>query len=268
LELPKGATGAVLGVHGARLMEMQAASCARIDVDKTMPHVCRVRIAGTTAQINHAKKLVMAAAEMPRPMGLPMPPPGEPAPVTETVAVPYGTARKVIGPGGAMVQQLQTETGARIWVDCEVSEVRITGTQQNVDHARAAVEALVLEELPNVLPHSSFGVPHTVPRTDPLTSAMAAQVAAADRDRQDGGVDLTGSWGDSTLDSWADGHPVVAEPWAEFDKNAGRTQARDASVLPSVPSSGERPVMTPLPRRPSSVAARPRATPKAWPSWL
>jgi hypothetical protein len=250
-------------------MEMQAASCARIDVDKTMPHVCRVRIAGTTAQINHAKKLVMAAAEMPRPMGLPMPPPGEPAPVTETVAVPYGTARKVIGPAGAMVQQLQTETGARIWVDCEVSEVRITGTQQNVDHARAAVEALVLEELPNVLPHSSFGVPQTAPRADPLTSAMSAQVASADRSRQDVGMDPQASWGDSALDSWADGQPVVGEPWAEFDKNACRTQDSDVAVFPSaVPSSRERPVMTPLPRRPSSLAARSRATPKAWPSWL
>jgi len=157
LDLPKGAAGAVLGVQGARLRELQAQSGARIDVDKTQPSVCRVRIAGDAVQIAHAKDLVLLAVETPRPRGALVPPleqetptgtPGEapaPAPGTDIVRLPDGAAGKIIGRGGTTIQALQAESGARIWVDCETGEARLQGRPECVEHARYLVEALLVE---------------------------------------------------------------------------------------------------------------------------
>lgn len=54
----RGAAGAILGVQGSRLQELQAQSGARIDVDKSHATICRVRIAGTGMQIDSAAELL------------------------------------------------------------------------------------------------------------------------------------------------------------------------------------------------------------------
>jgi len=167
MDLPAAVSGAVLGVKGARLMELQAASGARIDVDRTRPATCRVRIAGSPDQINLAKQLVLLAAEAPRPPEATISAtPGEVTVdsmgnVVETMDLPAGTPGKVIGRGGSTIQSIQGETGARIWVDCETCQARISGQAGAVEHARLLVQALVDEEL-SLAPQAA-GAPEASP---------------------------------------------------------------------------------------------------------
>ncbi|CAK0882800.1 unnamed protein product, partial [Prorocentrum cordatum] len=165
LDLPKNATGAVLGIGGQRLRELQLSSGARIDVDKTQPSVCRVRIAGTPEQIETAKQLVMLAVETPRPVEALVAPhleasrrrprrddPNAPPTAICTVPIPAGaSAARLIGRGGAMIQALQGQTGTRIWVDVEASEVRISGPQEGVEVARDLVQELLSGNTPAAL---------------------------------------------------------------------------------------------------------------------
>jgi predicted PilT family ATPase len=58
MELPKNASGALIGAQGSRVREFQDLSGARIDVDKTGP-TCRVRISGSRAQVAAAEALVL-----------------------------------------------------------------------------------------------------------------------------------------------------------------------------------------------------------------
>lgn len=62
LDLPKTASGALIGAQGSRVREFQEQSGARIDVDKTGTR-CRVRLSGTKMQVANAKQLVLAEVE-------------------------------------------------------------------------------------------------------------------------------------------------------------------------------------------------------------
>jgi len=88
IDLPKSASGALIGVQGSRVREFQEQSGARIDVDKTGSR-CRVRISGTSLQVAKAKQLIMQEVEhiIAQPRTLP-PPPSEGFPVRREVVVP------------------------------------------------------------------------------------------------------------------------------------------------------------------------------------
>lgn len=62
LDLPKAASGALIGAQGSRVREFQEQSGARIDVDKTGAR-CRVRLSGTADQVANAKALIMYEVE-------------------------------------------------------------------------------------------------------------------------------------------------------------------------------------------------------------
>jgi len=62
VDLPKAASGALIGAAGSRIREFQEQSGARIDVDKTGAR-CRVRLTGTNEQISNAKQLILAEVE-------------------------------------------------------------------------------------------------------------------------------------------------------------------------------------------------------------
>lgn len=187
LDLPAAVSGAVLGVKGARLMELQAASGARIDVDKTRPAMCRVRIAGSPDQIEVAKQLVLLATEAPRPPEATVAPPlegtteidesgvGVGPSATVVVDLPQGMSGKIIGRSGSTIQSIQGESGARVWVDCEASHARISGQPGAVEHAKLLVQALVDEELQQLQQQAALnpGEPF-VPNPDSLSVAPAA----------------------------------------------------------------------------------------------
>lgn len=150
LDLPSAVSGAVLGVKGARLMELQASSGARIDVDKTRPGNCRVRIAGTPDQRELAKQLVLMATEAPRPpeasiLGAEGVDSQSSDAGNVAMDLPPGTAGKIIGKNGATLQRIQSESGARVWVDFEAGQARISGQPGAVEHAKGLLQALVEE---------------------------------------------------------------------------------------------------------------------------
>lgn len=62
LDLPKTASGALIGAQGSRVREFQEQSGARIDVDKTGAR-CRVRLSGTADQVANAKALIIHEVE-------------------------------------------------------------------------------------------------------------------------------------------------------------------------------------------------------------
>jgi len=88
IDLPKSASGALIGVQGSRVREFQEQSGARIDVDKTGAR-CRVRISGTSLQVAKAKQLIMQEVDhiVAQPKTLP-PPPSEGFPVRREAVVP------------------------------------------------------------------------------------------------------------------------------------------------------------------------------------
>jgi len=63
LDLPKTASGALIGAQGSRVREFQEQSGARIDVDKTGSR-CRVRLSGTAEQVANAKALLLHEVEV------------------------------------------------------------------------------------------------------------------------------------------------------------------------------------------------------------
>jgi len=62
LDLPKAASGALIGASGSRIREFQEQSGARIDIDKT-GSCCRVRLSGSAEQVANAKQLIMYQVE-------------------------------------------------------------------------------------------------------------------------------------------------------------------------------------------------------------
>merc|ERR1719171_2088825 len=62
MDLPKTASGALIGAQGSRVREFQEQSGARIDVDKTGDR-CRVRLSGTPDQVANAKALILHEVE-------------------------------------------------------------------------------------------------------------------------------------------------------------------------------------------------------------
>lgn len=62
IDLPKTASGALIGVAGTRIREFMEQSGARIDIDKSGP-CCRVRLAGSVEQVANAKQLIYAEVE-------------------------------------------------------------------------------------------------------------------------------------------------------------------------------------------------------------
>lgn len=224
LELPSQVSGAVLGVRGARLMELQAASGARIDVDKTRPATCRVRIAGTPDQIELAKQLVLLATEAPRPTeaallaaeGVEQQPTDS---SSASVDLPPGTAGKIIGRNGATIQSVQSETGARVWVDCEASQARISGAPGAVEHALLLIQALSeeaeaeIQETERRAAASSTLAASAVPDVLAMAAAgvhggAAAATGPAESGWEGGGEQ--GSWGASSWAAWS-GQPAQGQ---------------------------------------------------------
>eukprot|EP00929_Paragymnodinium_shiwhaense_P041007 TRINITY_DN21332_c0_g1_i2.p1 TRINITY_DN21332_c0_g1~~TRINITY_DN21332_c0_g1_i2.p1 ORF type:complete len:642 (-),score=90.47 TRINITY_DN21332_c0_g1_i2:322-2247(-) len=69
VDLERRHVGAILGVKGARLREINKLSGCAVDLDKSMSHICRVRMSGSPEQIEKAKVLVWAAMNTHMPRG-------------------------------------------------------------------------------------------------------------------------------------------------------------------------------------------------------
>jgi len=219
LELPSQVSGAVLGVRGARLMELQAASGARIDVDKTMPSACcRVRIAGTPEQRETARHLVMLAAETPRSTeeaALVAAAEGEePSMDSEgvlTMPLPSGVASKLLRQHGTLLHSVQSDSGARMWVDGSTSRAQISGQPEAIERAKLSVQALIDEALAEVGVGDAAGAGGNGEIWDWPGSVEAANAS----------VGGSGEWGPeqgaaAQADQWAaSGHveEAPAEPW-------------------------------------------------------
>jgi len=88
VDLPKSASGALIGVQGSRVREFQEQSGARIDVDKTGAR-CRVRISGTASQVAKAKQLILQEVEhITQPPPTPALPPAAAFPARKEAVVP------------------------------------------------------------------------------------------------------------------------------------------------------------------------------------
>lgn len=140
VELPKTATGKIIGTKGSQIAELRQRSGAQVDVDKSAA-VCRVRLIGSQEQVDHCKALI---AQL-------MLPPGETGPggVTagEYLDIPKGSVGRIIGAGGSRIQELQERSGAKIDIDRTNPErimVRFSGFPENVAAAKSMV-AEVLE---------------------------------------------------------------------------------------------------------------------------
>lgn len=62
MDLPKSASGALIGAQGSRIRQFQESSGARIDIDKSGDR-CKVRLTGTQEQLTIAKSLIQTELE-------------------------------------------------------------------------------------------------------------------------------------------------------------------------------------------------------------
>lgn len=143
MHLPKWSTGALLGVAGKRLKEIQEQSGVRIDVDKSDARFCKVRIEGDADQRQYAKELVEAAALAPRDASEPLPTPAAYA-HSEQVWVPLHAAGAVIGKGGTVLNQIQSETGTRVSITQGSEEAIVSGPSlEALRQAKQWIESIV-----------------------------------------------------------------------------------------------------------------------------
>lgn len=138
LELPGGATGAIIGSKGAKIAEVRERSGAKVQVEKEGDR-CKVRIVGNPEQVRRARGMVQQLADEsasgPSDRGR--------MECEDVVDVPISMIGRVIGKGGETVQRLQVESGAKIEINAKDRKdpcpVRIGGSKEAVSHARRLI---------------------------------------------------------------------------------------------------------------------------------
>lgn len=142
MEFPVSVTGRLIGSRGSTIAEVRAQSGAKLSVEKADDR-CRVQIAGSEDQVRRARQMIVALAEGgDEAMALTKARGGS----EETMDVPLNVVGRVIGKGGETVTKLQKESGARIDVNTSAGDpcpVRLTGTREQVQHARMLILELV-----------------------------------------------------------------------------------------------------------------------------
>lgn len=152
-DLPRHVSGAILGVGGSRLRELQDKSGARIDLDKTQLSVCRMRVSGTPDQIEFAKNLVLEAMDSKPPekgskgskgkgkgTATGAAPPSRPPEVLKVDLL--GSAESVM----EQMEALQTQWSVSIWVDGAANVAEIQGQGLAAHSAKDAILAIVNAE--------------------------------------------------------------------------------------------------------------------------
>jgi len=139
VDLPKHATGKIIGTKGSQIAEIRSRSGAQVDVDKSTSS-CRVRLVGTQQQVDNARAIIAQ-------LMLPVAGGGQEGTSGEYLEIPKGSVGRVIGAGGARIQELQERSGAKIDIDRTQPDrilVRFAGFPENVAAAKTMV-AEVLE---------------------------------------------------------------------------------------------------------------------------
>lgn len=153
LEFPASAAGAIIGKAGMRVSEVRTRSGAKIAVEK-MDNVdrCRVVISGLPDQVERARSMVLAMAEEDRGRKEEREKAAEGGndeadTVTDTLEFPAAATGAIIGKGGSKVLEVRQRSGAKVQVDKldDRCKVVITGTQAQLDRARAMVLSLAEE---------------------------------------------------------------------------------------------------------------------------
>jgi hypothetical protein len=245
---------------------MMTHSGARIDVDKTIPNVCRVRIAGTDEQIDVAKSLIAEATKFKsRPPGgleggIVVPPashgagPNPSADLTNCVSasvhVPSNMVSKVIGRAGSTIHSLQAQTGARIWVNAEAQEAQILGPVEAVELAKEAVAALVADDPNAQWNAANAGVTEAQWQQDAdwaeinNAAAPTSKVPKLVIPPRGAGASAADAWGEcgGAADEWASG----ADEWAgATDEWGGDSQAGRKPILTIKPKGSGAPPAEP-----------------------
>jgi len=129
IELPRHATGKVIGTKGQQIAEIRQKSGAQVDVDKS-PTGCRARFLGTKTQVDMAKAMIQAIMSPPADTGN-----------GDYLEIPRSAVGRIIGAGGARIQELQERSGAKIDIDRQPDRclVRFGGFGENVQLAKALV---------------------------------------------------------------------------------------------------------------------------------
>eukprot|EP00929_Paragymnodinium_shiwhaense_P095239 TRINITY_DN56247_c0_g1_i1.p1 TRINITY_DN56247_c0_g1~~TRINITY_DN56247_c0_g1_i1.p1 ORF type:complete len:918 (-),score=275.89 TRINITY_DN56247_c0_g1_i1:64-2817(-) len=136
LELPKQSAGKVIGAKGQQISEVRQQSGAQVDVDKTDTG-CSVRLLGTRRQIDVAKALIARILD---------PAAAGSMPAEDMVEIPKNSVGRVIGAGGARIQEMQEKSGAKIDIDRSVPDrvfVRFVGPEEAVANAKFLVQEVL-----------------------------------------------------------------------------------------------------------------------------
>mmetsp|Transcript_45821 Transcript_45821/g.117725 ORF Transcript_45821/g.117725 Transcript_45821/m.117725 type:complete len:497 (+) Transcript_45821:119-1609(+) len=180
LEFPSAASGAIIGAGGANIRMLKQQCKVEVVFEKQDP-ICLVHINGIAAQVQQAKTMLqnvvkndtqtVAAA------GTPPPAPSAPSAPSATTApsLPSAPAQgdlsemlefeerdlaSIVGPGGSAIKETRQQTGASI-VARKINgmcEVQISGTEEQVQNAKARVQSLV-DAGPQVPPASHQDAP-------------------------------------------------------------------------------------------------------------
>jgi rRNA processing protein Krr1/Pno1 len=141
LPLDSESIGIIIGRAGATVKQIEAETGATLKLDRERS--CAI-VSGTPAQVDAARDAIAAKLETTA---------GE-----ESVTIDCGRhLGAVIGKAGAIIQSLQTETGARIDADRSTSSVKLVGSTEQVAAAAEKIRAIVHGEASQLIPLGERG---------------------------------------------------------------------------------------------------------------
>jgi polyribonucleotide nucleotidyltransferase len=125
IECDQRRIGDVIGPNGATITGIQDQTGARIDVDSNV-NPCTITISGTDEAIQAAGEIITSIVNPP----------------TTVLTCDPSRVGDLIGPGGATINGIQEQTGARIDIDSDVTPCRVSVSGPNSDSIRAAEELI------------------------------------------------------------------------------------------------------------------------------
>eukprot|EP00299_Pterocystis_sp_00344_P000585 c1016_g1_i1.p1 GENE.c1016_g1_i1~~c1016_g1_i1.p1 ORF type:complete len:259 (+),score=53.19 c1016_g1_i1:1-777(+) len=145
VEVSAAAVGRVIGRGGETVKSIQHTSNARIQVKQDDgSDVRRVIVSGTRDQVNHATRLINdILAQQQQASQNPRQSQQFSAESVHEFDIEKSVVGRLIGKGGETVRRIQGTSGARVQIDQHKLKVKLSGSKQAVDSAKALVQEVL-----------------------------------------------------------------------------------------------------------------------------
>eukprot|EP00667_Euglena_gracilis_P010676 EG_transcript_10883 len=125
----------IIGTKGATIKDLQARTGARLDVSGEGEGGGQIRISGSAEAIASAVERINEIVGQS---------PGQRGSAVRSIVVPAQHIPAIIGPGGSVIRELESRSGARLKVSRDTAgEIQASGTEEQVEEALRLVHDIV-----------------------------------------------------------------------------------------------------------------------------